>query len=198
LLYANFGQRHCHKCGFGLIVYNEDEIIGLLHKLAFQQPHRVFAPLLNDIKGSHRTLLKYLSDEFDPQKVRVDGNPLGYSNLDPHSGHTIEILLGTIDTSSTSVQIRSIYQHASSLGAQALIVRNEHTEITFASAPVCTSCGTWFGELEAKHFHMVCPFCTGQGCSQCSQTGSHPNAAEVRWNGLRLPKLLEFTVHQLN
>ncbi len=101
LLFTNYGQRGCPQCGAALSVYSKDEIVERLLDLAIQQPHQVFAPLLNDVKGSHRTLLNLLSNEFSPQAVWVDGRPLDASTLDPQTEHTLEVLLGILETSTS-------------------------------------------------------------------------------------------------
>ena len=46
------------------------------------------------------------------------------------------------------------------------------------------------------HFHTPCPHCQGAGCERCEGTGLHPEAAAVRWQGLRLPELLARSVEE--
>ncbi|MBN2005888.1 MAG: ATP-binding cassette domain-containing protein, partial [Anaerolineae bacterium] len=65
---------------------------------------------------------------------------------------------------------------------------------TLSRAPVCAACGAWFGELLPTHFNRACPACDGVGCNDCAQTGLHPSAAAVTWDGLRLPELLALSV----
>ena len=65
---------------------------------------------------------------------------------------------------------------------------------TFSRSSVCATCGTWFGEIRPVHFHQACPHCGGEGCAHCGDTGLHPEAAAVRWRGLRLPELLALPV----
>jgi hypothetical protein len=59
------------------------------------------------------------------------------------------------------------------------------------------ACGAWFGDLEPAHFHTACPHCEGAGCERCGGTGLHPEAAAVRWQGLRLPDLLARSVDEV-
>ncbi len=67
---------------------------------------------------------------------------------------------------------------------------------TLARAPVCLTCGTWFGDLRPVDFHRTCPHCDGAGCEQCAGTGLPPQAAAVSWSGLRFPELLALTVDE--
>ncbi|KPL20820.1 MAG: hypothetical protein AMJ93_11045, partial [Anaerolineae bacterium SM23_84] len=75
MLYARFGERHCPSCGAGLMVSTEDEIVEGLARLAKQQPLTVSVPLLQGVRGSHRTLLQLLVEQFGSQAVVVNGLP---------------------------------------------------------------------------------------------------------------------------
>ena len=44
---------------------------------------------------------------------------------------------------------------------------------------------------------MMCPYCNGEGCAQCLDSGLHPEAINVQWNGISLPDLLSMTVHDV-
>ncbi len=61
LLYANFGERRCAHCGAPITVWSEDEIVDHLVTMTQAGPLTLFAPLLNGVYGSHRTLLTMLS-----------------------------------------------------------------------------------------------------------------------------------------
>ena len=64
LLYARFGERHCARCGAGVVVLSEDEIVERLVAMsaaATRGPLDVYVPLLRGVKGSHRTLLEMLA-----------------------------------------------------------------------------------------------------------------------------------------
>ena len=82
LLYARFGDRHCPRCGSGVAVLTEDEIVDRLVTMATRRSLKVFAPLLRGTRGSHRTLLELLAAEFGPEVI-VDGRPWQSQELDP-------------------------------------------------------------------------------------------------------------------
>ena len=65
-----------------------------------------------------------------------------------------------------------------------------------ARAPVCLACGTWLEAITPLHFHQSCQRCGGAGCEACSNTGLHPAAAAVRWQGFRLSEFLALTVDE--
>jgi len=197
LLYARFGVRHCPRCGTGLAVRTEDEIVERLVSMARQRHLTVFAPLLRGVRGSHGTLLELLADEFGNDALLVDGRPYYPHRLDPTAAHDIEVRIGRLARSVSAGRIRQAVQMAGALGAPALAVRSGDREMMFARAPVCVGCGTWFGDLEPVHFHTRCPHCEGAGCERCGCTGLHPEAAAVRWSSLRLPDLLARSIDEV-
>ncbi len=201
LLYTRFGTRRCTQCGTLLEVLSEDELVGRLLSVAAREPVQVSAPLLHGVVGSHRTLLELLAGRFGPEALRVDGRSWQGEPLAPGQAHDLEVELGRLDLSRRSpgpvAGARECVQQAAALGAQAIIARAAEIELRLASAPVCPGCGTWFGQLEPKHFHLPCPSCDGRGCPRCDGTGTHPLGAAVRWQGLRLPELLARPVDEV-
>ena len=195
LLYARFGERYCPRCGMGLSVLSDDEIIDRLIAISYQQASiTLYAPLLRGVRGSHATLLALLIVEFGAERILVDGQAWQTHPLDPAQPHDIEAEIGYITGGDSESQIhqetRQAIQIAASIGATAITLRGEGLEQTFARTSTCVSCGTWFGNLEPVHFHTPCPHCDGSGCNRCARTGLHPQAAAVTWNGLRFPELL--------
>ncbi|MEJ2734198.1 MAG: hypothetical protein P8189_11640 [Anaerolineae bacterium] len=199
LLYTNYGLRHCPTCGTALSVLTEDEIVEQLLRLAEEQPPiRVLAPLFHNARGSHRTLLQLLAREFGGEALRVDGRPFPSTPLDPRQAHDLEVEVGLLDASASAMGAREAVQRAAALGTHAVTAYGSDSSVTLASASVCAMCGTWFRDLEPKHFHLSCPHCEGTGCARCDKTGVHPQAAGVRWSGLRLPQLLSRSVTQVH
>ena len=194
LLYARFGERRCARCGAALTVLTEDEIVARVAALSERAPLALFAPLLRDVSGSHRTLLRLLAGEFSPDTLRVDGQPWGGQPLDPAKPHTVEIEIAHWEAAVSPVQARETVQRAWALGVDALGVESTVSTQTLTRAPVCADCGTWFSTLEPTHFHTPCPHCQGAGCAACAHTGLHPEAAAMRWHALRLPDLLALPV----
>ncbi|MGC9394798.1 MAG: hypothetical protein ACP5J4_08080 [Anaerolineae bacterium] len=199
LLYARFGERRCARCGAGLTVLTEDEIVARVAALSERGPLALRAPLLRGVRGSHRTLLHLLANEFGPDALRIDGQPWDGQPLDPAEPHTMEIEIARWDKAVTPLQARGAVQRAWALGTDALGVESEascraSSRRMLARAPVCTECGAWFSALEPTHFHTPCPHCQGEGCPACDGTGLHPEAAATRWHDLRLPDLLALSV----
>ena len=73
LLYANFGVRYCLKCGNPLRIFTEDEIVEHLVSASRHGPVDLFAPLMSNAAGSHKTLLSILAETFGKEKLLVDG-----------------------------------------------------------------------------------------------------------------------------
>lgn len=198
LLYARFGERHCPRCATGLAVLTEDEIVERLAQLSRQGPITIFAPLLHRVQGSHSTLLELLEAKFGAGALLVDGQPRQSKPLEPAVPHDVEIEVARFAKPAPAKSIREAIETSAALGVHAIAVRSDTPgtgrELTFSRAPVCVTCGTWFGDLEPLHFHTPCPHCEGEGCRRCDGTGLYPEAAAVRWHGLRLPDLLARSV----
>lgn len=197
LLYARFGTRHCPSCGTGLSVLAEDEMVDRLLSLARRDQIRVFASLVRRGKGSHRTLLGLLSDQFGPESVLVDGAPWNRRELEPTEPHDVEVEIARLKDKTSAREVREAVQAAAALGANAVKACMTQNEVTLSRVKACVECGTWFGDVEPVHFHTSCPHCKGSGCKHCASTGLHPNAASVRWEGLRLTELLALSVDEV-
>ncbi len=212
LFYTHFGERACATCKTPVAIYVEDEIFDRLANLAQDRPVTLLAPLMRQALGSHRTLLAGLIEQFGAEAVRVDGVPIhrelrgGLPAVDPELAHDIEVVVARIARGADVTEaaligaIREGLQRVWATGATAVVaLRDEQvagsvSPILMSRAPVCVRCGVWFHELLPTHFHRACPHCAGQGCDRCSDTGMHPGAAAVRWQGLRLPDLLALSV----
>ncbi|NIM16745.1 MAG: ATP-binding cassette domain-containing protein [Candidatus Aminicenantes bacterium] len=198
LLYARFGERYCRKCGTYLSVLSEDEIAEKIETLSKETPINIYAPILNQALGSHSTLLRLLSSEFGPGSLLVDGKYWGKNKLDPNIPHRIEIEVAQAEKDHFSLRrIREAVGTVKALGAHAVLLRSEKGKFSLSSAPVCPQCGIWFQVLEPKHFNQACPYCQGKGCLECVETGLYPEAASVRWEGLRFPELLGKSVEEV-
>jgi excinuclease ABC subunit A len=197
LLYAHFAQRRCAQCGAELTTLSEDEIVERLLSMAAQASVQIFAPLVWSSLGSHQTLLRLLAGQFGTPALRVDGQAWNGEPLPAQQTHTIEVLQATLGEDATLAQTRQVLQQARALGALSVMARIDGTATGLSFAPVCATCGAWFGELTPVHFHTSCPHCEGKGCARCDETGLHPEAAAARWMNLRLPDLLALSVDQV-
>jgi len=196
LLYANFGERHCLGCGEPVNVLTEDEIIERLVNLSKKEPLHLSIPLTHELQGSHQTLLSVLAAEFGTEQLIVDGKTWDLTPLDPVQPHSIGIEMGILEGLETVSQVRAFVQDAASLGAGAIRARGGKADITLVTHLICTRCGAGLGELRATHFNQNCPYCKGKGCQRCDKTGMHPQAASVRWEGMRFPELLTHSVDE--
>jgi hypothetical protein len=195
LLYANFGERCCPDCGAALRVHTEDEIVEQVTALSASEERLTLkAPLLRGAVGSHRTLLQLLSEAFGPDALSVDGQRAAPRALDPGEPHDLDVQTAVYDGPVDAKMVRQALARGWALGAMSIIAETDGHTRTMARAPVCTCCGRWFGEIAPVQFHRPCPHCEGEGCEVCDGTGLHPEAAAVRWMGLRLPDLLALSV----
>lgn len=196
LLYARFGTRHCPRCDTALSVLTEDGIVDRLLSMAKRGPVRLFAPLVRGAKGSHHTLLKLLAEQFGPEAVLVDGQPWKKQALQSAESHDIEVEIAAFRKTVSARRVREAVESAAALGANAIRARSTNAEVTLSRVAACVECGTWFGDLEPVHFHAPCPYCEASGCEHCAYTGLHPQAASVRWEGLRFTELLALSVDE--
>ena len=197
LLYARFGQRACPRCGAALQVYTPDEILARLLTMAQSGPLRLLAPLLRQVPGSHATLLAALAERFGPAALLVDGSAWQGQMLLPAVRHDLDLQMAQLERGAPSQVIRQGLQQAWALGVYAVTAVSSAGHETLSRAPLCLTCGSWFGELSPVQFHQACPHCQGQGCARCAHTGLSPAAAAVRWEGLRFPDLLALSVEQV-
>ena len=200
LLFARFGERYCAACGAPITVLAEDEIMERISRIAAETPVSVTVPMVQKTAGSHRTLLSLLASQFGEDALRVDGALWAGAALDPRRPHSIEIQVGEMNAATPLPQLRAMMENAWALGANAMTLRGtqESAESTTLSrAAVCAQCGTWFADLAPVHFHTPCPHCDGKGCARCAGTGLHPEAAAVRWQGVRLPELMRLSVSEV-
>lgn len=212
LLYANFGERVCRKCGTSLRDYSKDEIIEKLEELAKKGPLQVYAVIARGVAGSHRTLLTALRDTFGEQTLLVDDRQWSGEPLEPTIGHDIEVRVWPLpsfpaeEKSSIPIPVQNsaaldfdlVLQRTASLGAAIVTARREEGEaVVFSRAKLCSGCGTPYNSLRPIDFHGTCPHCQGSGCLECLGTGLPPQAAAVRWNNRRLPELLSMTVDEV-
>jgi excinuclease ABC subunit A len=196
LLYAHFGERSCPRCGMSLSVYSEDEILECMAEMAGRGTVSIAAPLVHEIRGSHRTLLAALGERFEMERIWVDGEPWQGEELEAVEEHDIEVQLRTLEPGTNLAELRSALLEVIAFGSQAVTLRWEGQVQQLARSPVCIRCGAWFGELRPVDFNRTCPACSGVGCQACHETGLPPIAAATRWAGLRFPELFQLSVDE--
>lgn len=196
ILFARFGERKCHICGKKIFMLQEDEIIAKIDNLRKKASLQISARLVNNVKGSHQTLIKLLEKEFGSEAVIIDGSSKT-TKLNPKEPHDIQIQIGQVQPSTDLNKIRDIIRTISLLGASSLIVEGKSGTSLISRVPSCSKCGTWFEDLEPTHFTKNCPYCMGKGCERCNNLGYHPLASNVTWEGMLFPEILENSVEQL-
>jgi excinuclease ABC subunit A len=194
LLFTHFGERSCARCGHALTVLSEDEIIDRIAAVSARGAVEIAAPLLRATPGGHRTLLAMLQNQFSLEDLLVDGASWDGAPLDPGRPHNLDVRLASLEAGVHASEIRPLVRQAAALGVPAVSVQAGQDVLTFSGAPICIHCGAWFSDLRPVHFNSSCPHCNGKGCAACDQTGLPPQAAAVRWCGLRLPGLLALSV----
>ncbi|MFW9841768.1 MAG: ATP-binding cassette domain-containing protein [Candidatus Thorarchaeota archaeon] len=196
LLYARFGTRYCNSCGAGLTVLTEDEVVSVIQQKSKKNDAEVYSALLQGTKGSHRTLLELLTSEFGQENLLIDEQIWDGTSLESNEDHDIAILLGRFNPKSKASEIKKAVKLAYSIGSDSIVVKNDGSAINVSLNNVCSRCGTWFGDVEPKHFRLRCIHCDGEGCERCNDTGLHEKAASTKWENMFFPSLLELTVQE--
>ncbi|MFX1487506.1 MAG: ATP-binding cassette domain-containing protein [Promethearchaeota archaeon] len=194
LLFARFGVRKCPNCGTNISILTQDEIVDYLHNIASEKSIVVYSQLVNNVFGSHRTLLNLLSQQFPSEDLLVDNKIWDGTQLNSNESHKILIKLAQIDITTSIEQIRDIVRENQSLGSNIIQIEMGKKIEKITGTNSCVECGAWLDNIEPKHFHMSCPFCKKKGCKRCNYTGLHPLALSVQFSGLVITELLECSV----
>jgi len=194
LLYARFGVRKCLNCGADVTILTQDEIINYILSLVQEKSVVVYSQLVNNVIGSHKTLLHLLSKQFSSENLYIDDKKWDGFDLHPSNPHKILIKLAQIDKTSSIENIRDIVLKNQILGSNILQIMVDKRIEKITAIKSCVECGTWLRDVEPKHFHMGCQFCKRKGCKQCNNTGLHPLASSVYFSGLLITQLLTFSI----
>ncbi|MFW9876756.1 MAG: hypothetical protein ACFFG0_26985 [Candidatus Thorarchaeota archaeon] len=197
ILYTRYGKRVCHICGTRVIILKVEEIIVKIKALAEREEIKILVQLIRNLKGSHQTLLNFLTKRFLPHNIIIDNNVWNKEKLKAEKPHTINIYLTQFNEKTPINDIRVTFKDIVSLGAHSLIIEGKTINETFTYMPTCIECGAWFEELEPTHFKISCPHCKGKGCEKCNQTGLHPYASRVTWSDLRFTDILKKSIGNL-
>ncbi|MHA2289783.1 MAG: hypothetical protein ACXABG_13445, partial [Promethearchaeota archaeon] len=194
LLYARFGIRRCPNCGADATILTEDEIFNYLSNLAKEKPIIVYSQLVNNVIGSHKTLLNLLSEHFSSENLFIDDKKWDGLDLNPIKPHKVLIKLAQFDSSTSDENVRDTVLKSNILGSNTFQIEAGSKVEKITRIKSCVECGTWLKDVEPKHFHMSCPFCKGKGCKQCNTTGLHPLASSVYFSDLIITQLLTYSV----
>ena len=134
LLYTRFGTQYCPRCSAEILVLSEDETVERLLSMAKQEHVTVYAPLVHGVKGSHRTLLKLLSDQFGDEALFVDGETWQNQSLDPKEPHGVEVEVGEVDGETSAQTVRQTVQKTAALGANVVRAHTASVNVTTTKA----------------------------------------------------------------
>ncbi len=196
LLFARFGIRHCPDCGEGITILQDDEIVDLVKKSSRTKQTKLTATLVHGAKGSHRTLIDLLKQEFGEKSIIIDGMESSKIQLNQKESHDIEIVLGSYLKPKVR-EIREAIEFGASLGCSTYSIIGTDITQKISRTNICPHCGIWIKELEPKYFQMKCKDCKGKGCDKCDNSGMHPLASSVHWANHRIDQLLELSVSEL-
>ena len=186
LLFARFGQPFCPVCGEKLFSGDKTKIpeltieyIKLNFDLYKNQRLEVFAPVIENVFGSHQSVLnrfatsKYVSARIDG--TNIDVRELSKIKLAKNTAHTIEILVGEIEFGGEFEKISDetlkILKRAIDLSGGSVIIQSTQERMKFSKEPYCEKCGQHYGELQPRLFSFNSPFgaclkCQGLGVSK--------------------------------
>ena len=196
ILYSRFGERKCPNCGADINIFSYDEITDYLLKVKKEHHINVFAQILNNVLGSHRTLLELLKSQFEDNKIIIDNSVWDGENLNPEIPHSLLIEINKLDKSSSLSEIRELLNEIKSLGVSILVLKTKDGYKKVSLTKSCQECGFWLREIEPKYFHMPCPYCKGKGCVKCNHTKLHPIASSVLFSEKTLPEILALSVDE--
>ncbi|TFH18719.1 ATP-binding cassette domain-containing protein, partial [Candidatus Bathyarchaeota archaeon] len=184
LLYARFGTRSCPCCGEPVSRLSEDEILAKIVHANRNTRATILASLVTNAVGSHSSLLKLLGEKFGKDALIVDNHDYTGERLSSEIHHSITLVLGELEKETPRQVIREKMLQARALGATVISIQTEKNTQSFSTAPVCSSCGTWFTELEPKDFHIP-------------MTEKASSVKWMRYNIDELQKLDVDSVHEL-
>ena len=176
VLFARAGRPHCPKCDALVSEQSPQAMAEDLIKRVKKHPITVLAPVIREKKGEHKVVLQSLKQRGF-HEVRFDGTlvdiaELSKTKIDKTKEHTIEVITGRFDKSSSlviDVALLAVKQ-AVELANGTLIFLNEENgdEQLLSCSLFCSVCELSLPPIEPRLFsfnspHGACPACTGLG-----------------------------------
>ena len=158
LLYARFAERRCSNCGeLASVVAGEERLAFTAGLLAAQAAEvEVLAPLVQQVRGSHRHLLSLIAPATNHDDVEVDGRAWDGGPLDPERPHDITIRSGRLSPTATAAHIRDLLAEVDATGVPTLVLRlPDGLEHRLSRGQVCGRCGAKLQVLEPRDFHQA-------------------------------------------
>lgn len=174
LLFARIGIPHCHICKKPI----ESRTIQQMHDELIKYPDgtrmTIMAPLVNQRKGEHISLIKGLV-KHGYARVRIDGKIIELSpeiKLDKNIKHNIDVVVDRIIIKDgISSRLIGSVELATSLSKGLLtVLLGDGCELFFSENSACPDCGMGFSELTPQIFSFnnprgACTSCDGIGYS---------------------------------
>ena len=172
VLFARVGSVHCPSCDVALTASSPSAIVdAVLHTFA-EQTVTVFAPLVNDRKGSHQELLDGLR-AAGFARVRVDGALHRLDEitaLDPRRRHHVDLVLDRLSVRDNARQrLLEAVEVSLSRSGGFLLIESETAVASFSSSSACPSCRIGVATPEPRLFSFNSPY---GACTDCSGLGS--------------------------
>ncbi|MDB6129458.1 MAG: excinuclease subunit [Verrucomicrobiales bacterium] len=172
LLYSKLGTQFCPKCDLPVQPQTTDAIVtGLLKQLAKSKTLHLLAPVVRNRKGFHSEVAQWALKNGYPQ-IRADGALLNSKDslrLDRFKEHDVEIVLASLDKTTTRDSLLSVVTAGLKIGSGAVYTLDTKGSLSiFSTQNACPKCQTSFPVLDPKLFSYNssqgwCPECRGFG-----------------------------------
>ena len=194
ILYTNYGTHYCSNCNAELHYRNEAEVINTISNLSQKFELRLLIRILNNEYGSHQTLLYYLYNDFAKDSIWIDGEKKIFDSLDPNKPHNIDVELSLLPLNVSRKDIKKWIEEARKFAVSSLVVKNGNDEYYFSLSKNCQKCNTSNEKIEPSFFNKKCPYCMGEMCEKCNNTGLYPAISQSKWQGLLFSEILSFSI----
>jgi excinuclease ABC subunit A len=187
VLFARIGKVYCPKCGDLIEKQSASQIISQIKKLPLKTEFLLLAPLVNDKKGEHRSVVHEIYRIGYP-RIRFDGKIIRTEDalemeVDKNKKHSIEVVVDNlvINKDLDKERIAESVELALKIGKGVLYCEilegnidfkkytlNEKGDLLFSEHFACLKCGVSMPKIEPRLFsfnnpHGACPLCTGIG-----------------------------------
>jgi len=176
LLFAKFGEIKCPKCEKVVVGGDSEKIIdqALAYIISSGTANvRIFSPVLNNIKGAHKSTISKLS-QSNYKSIKIDTNEytpaeLSGLNLSAAIQHTIEIQVAEIDIKEMIDEkqkkfIEDSLRVSLNLAEGAVRVQVNQEIRTFSRQPYCDHCEIYFPQIQPRLFSFNSPYGACQKC----------------------------------
>jgi len=179
LLYSRFGKVYCPTCSREIFSGELKNIYESIFEFIVQNNGEdlvIFATVVKDQKGSHKSIIERLSNSkyiaFLVDGIEYDANSLKELRLDKNENHAVEVIVlnKKIDslTEITKKEIASALDKAFELAEDIVKVRRGDQLQIFSKHPYCSSCKVFFPQLQPRLFSFNSPY---GACKRCQGLG---------------------------